>query len=78
MIPVDEKVQNRNSLLYNPPTMDHAQRVEIEHQTTYEWMQDFVRSHGRLPPAMDFFRSIAMDHLDEDPDYYQKLESLAL
>jgi hypothetical protein len=48
-------------------------KVEREHQQTYEWLQEYVKTYKRLPESTEFFLKIVQDHLKEDVNYYQKL-----
>lgn len=75
--PVLEK-KSRISSKYNSTQMKMGEKVEQEHQPTYEWLKDEISRTGKLPPAMDFFRSIVMDHLDDHSDYYTVLEKSGL
>jgi len=47
--------------------------VESEHEETYQWLQDFFKRFKKLPPKQDFFKRIAIDHLQEHPEYYSRL-----
>lgn len=51
-------------------------RHEEEHTATYDLLEEFVANHGKLPMRKIFYQAIAFDHLEEDPEYYIKLESI--
>jgi hypothetical protein len=51
---------------------------EQEHKSTYDWIENFIRENGRMPPFDLFTLHIAMDHLKETPDYYAKLQEVGV
>lgn len=53
--------------------IEEGTKVEEEHSETYRWMIDECKK-GHPPKAHEFFERIALDHLNEDPDYYFKLK----
>ena len=53
-------------------------KVESEHAPTYDYLKEFIRRNGKLPPKKDFFKRIAQNHIDEDPKYYEKLRRCKL
>lgn len=52
--------------------------IEQEHKATYKFIERKVKQTGRLPSFKDFSKSIAKDHIKEDPNYYSKLKKCNL
>jgi hypothetical protein len=52
--------------------LETGTKVELEHRTTYEWFKD-LSSKGIPFSLEEFAEHIAMDHLAENPRYYQQL-----
>jgi len=50
--------------------------IEKEHNTTLDFIKQYLEQNGELPPDDDVYMSIAVDHLSEGLDYYDKLEEL--
>jgi len=48
-------------------------KVEREHKDTVEFIRKFFKKNKRLPTNNEIYKSIAVDHLEEDPNYYTKL-----
>lgn len=48
-------------------------KVESEHMTTYAALKQYVTAHKKWPAPNLFFAMIAKDHIDEIPDYYDRL-----
>lgn len=53
-------------------------KVEEEHKGTYRFIQRTFRQTGHIPSFKQVTRSIARDHLKEDPNYYSKLKRSGL
>lgn len=55
-------------------------KVEKEHQPTYKWLADFVRSNKKLPPEQEFYLHIVDDHFaefkDKADEYYPALKEM--
>ena len=49
-------------------------KVESEHKGTIKFLKRHMKEHGKLPKAKKIYKSIAKEHLKEDPHYYKKLE----
>jgi len=56
-------------------TLKQGIRIESEHKDIYNYMDKFVRKHGKLPTQKEFFTLIAKDHIKEfkGRDYYGNL-----
>jgi len=52
-------------------------RVEAEHKKTYDWLKQCFHD-GVMPNERALYAHIAMDHLDEKVDYYDRLEEAKL
>lgn len=50
--------------------------IEAEHKATYDALKEYVADYGEMPPPRDFFAMITNDHLEEDLQYYVKLQKL--
>lgn len=50
-----------------------GQKVESEHTKTIKYIKGYLKTHKKLPTNKAIFKSIAKDHLKEDPKYYSKL-----
>jgi len=48
-------------------------KIESEHKPTYNYLKEYLRRYGHLPPAQKVFKAIAQNHIDEDKNYYKKL-----
>lgn len=62
---------------YNQKELQMGREVEKEHLKTIRWIIESIQN-GVTPSEDEICRSIALDHLDEDPAYYSKLKSLEL
>jgi len=47
--------------------------VEKEHKSTIDWLKQYVDDNGKFPPYEEIYQHIAENHVDEIPDYYDKL-----
>ncbi len=47
-------------------------KVESEHKGTIEFLKRHVKEHGKFPKEKKIYKSIAKEHLKEDPEYYKK------
>jgi hypothetical protein len=47
--------------------------VESEHENSYKWIEAYLRRFKKLPTKEEFFKHIAIDHLEEHADYYTRL-----
>ena len=52
-------------------------KVEKEHKKTYDILKRYSKM-GIFPSSQIFYKSIAKDHLEEDPEYYPKLKKAGL
>lgn len=50
--------------------------VEKEHAPTYLKLKRYVQEYHDLPPLDKFAELIAIDHLKELPDYYDRLAAM--
>jgi len=48
-------------------------KVESEHKDTAKFIRNFFKKNKRLPTNREIYKSIAVDHLEEDKKYYTKL-----
>lgn len=62
---------------YNQKELQMGREVEKEHLKTIHWIIESIQN-GVTPTEVEICRSIALDHLDEDPQYYSKLKKLGL
>lgn len=53
-------------------------RVEAEHKKTIRFIKSYYNKHKKFPAPKQIFKSIASDHLKEDPKYYLKLKKAKL
>jgi hypothetical protein len=50
---------------------DVGMEIEKEHTPTYNMLEEYVRSYGKMPSKKVFFKSIVKDHFMEGiVDYY--------
>jgi hypothetical protein len=66
-----DKSKDMNSLKYGT-------NVEMEHKKTYAYIRNYEEKHGKLPSDTQISRKIALNHLAERKDYYQKLKKYKL
>lgn len=52
--------------------LETGTQVEMEHKKTYEWFLELA-SKGIPFSLEEFAEHIALDHLSENPQYYQQL-----
>lgn len=48
-------------------------KIEKEHSGTYKFIEDYFKKNGKMPPALDVYKSIAGEHENEIRDYYIRL-----
>ena len=53
-------------------------KVEEEHKGTYKYIERTFKQTGQLPSFKEVSKSIAKDHIKEDPNYYSKLKKCNL
>ncbi len=53
-------------------------KVESEHKGTVAFIRKNVKRYCKVPSNKLIFKSIAKDHLKEDPKYYLKLKKAKL
>lgn len=53
--------------------LDLGIKIESEHTPTYDYLKEYLRRYGHLPPKQKVFKAIAQNHIDEDKNYYKKL-----
>ena len=62
----------------NPDWILAGTKVEAEHIDTHRLIERYVAKHGRMMPADMMYALIAMDHLQEHEDYYDRLQKAGL
>lgn len=48
-------------------------KLESEHKETFQFIKQYLKDHGKLPPEKEVYKHIAENHLDEFKNYYTKL-----
>ena len=56
--------------------LEMGKKVEHEHQPTYDFLVDYVSQHNKMPPSIELFKRIALDHLHEYQLYYTGLAKM--
>ena len=55
-----------------------GRKVESEHKKTVQYLKQYLKQHGKLPPESRIYASVASDHLRENRAYYTKLKKAKL
>ena len=53
-------------------------KVESEHTKTINFIENYYKKHHDFPTKKSIYSHIASDHLNEDPNYYVKLNKMKL
>lgn len=53
-------------------------QIESEHRHTYDLIKAFVEKHHKMPPREMMYTDIAKDHLQENKNYYKRLNKCKL
>jgi hypothetical protein len=72
----EEQCLKKSPTTTNPEQLRMGIVVEHEHKPTYEWIKNYLSKNGELPPAVDMYKHIALDHLAEIQQYYTGLAEM--
>jgi hypothetical protein len=79
---IPQKVENVQEIFtkddddYQEDDLETGTEIEEEHDKTYRRIKNFTEVTGELPDEELIFTSIAKDHLDETPFYYDEEQGL--
>jgi len=63
----------KNSDMTKATQLQIGTKLESEHKETFQFIKQYLKDHGKLPPEQEVYKHIAENHLDEFKNYYTKL-----
>lgn len=69
----EEITENEIMNMQKATQLQIGTKLESEHKETFQFIKQYLKDHGKLPPEKEVYKHIAENHLDEFKNYYTKL-----